>query len=116
MIAKVKYPIDPKEHIAAMRRESGPDDFAEKVHREIIPFVNDGYKAGLDGAGGFPLDLEETRRAFAAAACLPLERVCGNFLITGMVLWVNRAYAQGRKAALEAARGGLTVSFSNTNT
>lgn len=90
MSANVKYPIDPKEHIAAMCRESGP--------------------------GGFPLDLEETRRAFAAVACLPLEGVRGNFLITGMVLWVNRAYAQGRRAALEAARGGLTVSFSNPNT
>lgn len=106
MSAAVSYPIDAEEYIAAMRREFGPNDFAERAHREIIPLVNEGYQAGLEGAGGFPLDLEEERRAFAVAACLPLEKVRENFLITWMLLWVNRAYAQGCKAARAAERGG----------
>jgi len=99
----MKYPIDTEEYIAAARVEFGPDEFAERAYREVIPLVNDAYDTGLKGERGYPVDLDEERRRFAEAASIPFERVCDNFLITGMIQWINSAYAQGRREAAQIA-------------
>lgn len=95
----MKYPINARKYIAAMRQEFGPNETAEGACRAIIPVANDAYFAGLHGKSGYPLDVDVELRAFAEASGRPLERVQANTLLPLLVKWVNSAYAQGRKDA-----------------
>ena len=52
----MKYPINARKYIAAMRQEFGPNETAEGACRAIIPVANDAYFAGLHGKSGYRKD------------------------------------------------------------
>lgn len=83
----MNYPIDMEKYIAAMRAEFGPNEVAEKAHREIIPLFNAAYMAGRNGEGGYPLDFEQC----------DVSEAMENLLIRLMMDWINRAYESGIK-------------------
>lgn len=93
------YPIDAEKYIAAMRQEFGPNEAAEEAHRVIIPFVNSCYQDGLNGADGYPLEVDAELRVFAEASGRPIEKVRANELLPPLIRWANSAYEQGRKEA-----------------
>lgn len=93
----MNYPIDMEKYIAAMRAEFGPNEAAEKAHREIIPLVNAAYMAGRNGEGGYPLDLEQWVTAYAQHSGRGVSELMENPLIRLMADWINRAYESGIK-------------------
>ena len=98
----MKYPIDAKPFIKALALEYGPiDKFHEEAYGEVIELVNRCYEDGLQGGGGYPLDLDAERRKFAEAAGKDLEHVKDNPLIPPLIAWCNMAYEQGRREDIE---------------
>ncbi len=94
----MKYPIDARPFMEALALEYGPiDKFHEEAYGEVIELVNRCYEDGLQGGGGYPLNLDTERRKFAEATGKDLEHVEDNLLIPPLIAWCNMAYEQGRK-------------------
>lgn len=103
----MSYPIDPDKYITALYLLGAPD-VDEGMYRKLIPVVNDCYAAGLRGEDGFPISEDEVICATVAQSGYPVELVRKERLISPMVNWFNRAYAQGRQ---DAEKEGLSWDF-----
>ena len=94
----MKYPIDVEAYILTSRREFGADKDLEENLRLLMDLGNEGYKDGLAGVAGYPLDPDKLVKEFQTE----VGRVPVSVPVLRRIVDImNDAYAQGQRDAKE---------------